>query len=119
MPSDNVLFAQVTDEDELKSGVRREAAFFGINALLTKPAQSISLILGPTLLELAGFVSSNPTQSLEVQFIIKMLIGLIPGLAVLLGAIILIWYPLKGDYLKGIKEKVLELHASKEAKLRS
>ena len=38
----NVLFAQVADEDELRSGVRREGAFFGVNALITKPAQSDS-----------------------------------------------------------------------------
>jgi len=29
----NVLFAQVADEDELRSGTRREGAFFGVNAL--------------------------------------------------------------------------------------
>ncbi len=37
----NVLFAQVADEDELRTGARREGAFFGVNALITKPAQSI------------------------------------------------------------------------------
>ena len=39
----NVLFAQVADEDELRSGSRREGAFFGVNALITKPAQSIAI----------------------------------------------------------------------------
>jgi len=28
--------------EELRSGVRREGAFFGVNALLTKPAQSVA-----------------------------------------------------------------------------
>ena len=52
----NVLFAQVADEDELRSGVRREGAFFGVNALLTKPAQSVALALIPAVLESAEFV---------------------------------------------------------------
>ena len=43
----NLLFAQVADEDELRSGVRREGAFFGVNALITKPAQSIALCAVP------------------------------------------------------------------------
>ena len=43
----NVLFGQVADEDELRSGVRREGAFFGVNALITKPAQSVAIALIP------------------------------------------------------------------------
>lgn len=120
----NILFAQVTDEDEIRTGVRREAAFFGVNALITKPAQSLALALGPWLLELAGFLTSDvpgeiiPNQPTSVLFIIKALIGLIPGIAVLLGAIILIWYPLKADYLKEVKQKILEMHAEKESILK-
>lgn len=53
----NVLFAQVVDEDEIRSGVRREGAFFGVNALLTKPAQSVALALTPFMLESTGFVT--------------------------------------------------------------
>ena len=52
----NVLFAQVADEDELRSGVRRRA-FFGVNAMLTKPAQSLALILMPFILEATGFIT--------------------------------------------------------------
>lgn len=119
----NVLFAQVCDEDEIRTGVRREAAFFGVNALITKPAQSLSLIIGPSLLTIAGFLTSatgeiilpQPTSALLV---IKALIGLIPGILVLIGAIILILYPLKGDYLKEVKQKILDIHAEKELKLK-
>ncbi len=119
----NVLFAQVCDEDEIRSGVRREASFFGINALITKPAQSLSLITGPTLLTISGFLTSatgeiilpQPTSALLA---IKALVGLIPGIVILLGAIILILYPLKGDYLKEVKQKILDIHAEKELKLK-
>ncbi len=119
----NVLFAQVCDEDEIRTGVRREAAFFGVNALITKPAQSLSLIIGPSLLTIAGFLTSatgeiilpQPTSALLV---IKALIGLIPGIVVLIGAIILILYPLKGNYLKEVKQKILDIHAEKELKLK-
>jgi Na+/melibiose symporter-like transporter len=51
------MFGQVADEDELRSGVRREGAFFGVNALLTKPAQSVALALSPFILEATGFIS--------------------------------------------------------------
>ena len=120
----NVLFAQVADEDELRSGVRREGAFFGVNALLTKPAQSVALALLPFILETTGFVGREVNlgqiyldQPASALFGIKALVGLIPGIALILGAIILIWYPLRGTYLEQVKAKTLALHARKHAQL--
>ena len=118
----NVLYGQVADEDELRSGVRREGSFFGVNALLTKPAQSIALALLPAVLELARFIprGQNLGQLLAEQpdsalWGIRSLIGLIPGLALLFGAIILSWYPIQGSYLKQMKRELGALHASKRA----
>lgn len=120
----NVLFAQVADEDELRTGVRREGAFFGVNALLTKPAQSVALWIVPAILEATKFVTraSNAGETFVNQpaaavFGIKTFIGIIPGVACILGAILLIFYPLKGGYLKQVQEKVLEMHAEKAQKL--
>ena len=120
----NVLFAQVSDEDEIRTGVRREGAFFGVNALLTKPAQSLALWIVPAILEATQFVTraSNQGETFVNQpasaiFGIKAFIGIIPGVACILGAILLIFYPLKGKYLKQVQEKVLEMHAEKAQKL--
>ena len=120
----NVLFAQVADEDELRSGVRREGAFFGINALITKPAQSIALWLSPFILEQTAFVSrvNNAgeiflNQPASALLGIKMIVGLVPGLALLLGALILFAYPLRGKYLQQVQANVLALHAQKHAEL--
>lgn len=120
----NVLFGQVADEDELRSGVRREGAFFGVNAMLTKPAQSVALALIPFLLEKTSFVTREANggqiflnQSASAVFGIKSLMGLIPGTALILGAVLLFWYPLRGKYLDNIKEKVLAMHAEKRARL--
>jgi GPH family glycoside/pentoside/hexuronide:cation symporter len=122
----NLLFAQVADEDELRSGVRREGAFFGINALITKPAQSIALALQPAILQLGGFITreSNSGQIFLDQpaaalFGIRALIGLIPGIAMLLAAVLLIWYPLRGLRLKKQQSDVLALHAAKHAALQA
>ncbi len=120
----NVLFGQVADEDELRSGVRREGAFFGVNALITKPAQSVALALIPIVLEATNFVTREANngqiflnQPESALFGIKALMGLIPGLALLLGAFLLNWYPLRGDYLEKVKTELLELHARKQAQL--
>ncbi len=120
----NILFAQVADEDETKSGVRREAAFFGVNALITKPAQSVAIALGVWMLELANFIPANEetlepylNQPAMVPIVIRIYVGVITGVAVLSGALILKFYPLRGEYLAGIQRKVLEMHAEKARKL--
>ncbi len=119
----NVLFAQVADEDELRSGVRREGAFFGVNALITKPAQSIALSLIAFILESTKFVTRAEAggifldQPAEAIFGIKALIGLIPGTAMIVGAILLIWFPLRGAYLQKVQADVLDLHEKKHQEL--
>ena len=119
----NVLFAQVADEDEVRSGVRREGAFFGVNALITKPAQSVALALSPFILEATHFVTRSQNagnifldQPASAIFGIKAIAGLIPGLAMIAGALILTLYPLKGEYLKKVQAQVLALHAEKHAR---
>lgn len=120
----NVLFAQVADEDELRSGVRREGAFFGINALITKPAQSVALAISPFILEMTNFVTRQQNngqifldQPASAIFGMKVIVGLIPGAAMLLGALILTRYPLRGSYLANVQKKILDLHADKHARL--
>jgi GPH family glycoside/pentoside/hexuronide:cation symporter len=118
----NILFAEVADEDELRSGVRREGAFFGINALITKPAQSLAIAIPPFILEAAHFVTREANnnvafldQPASAIFGIKVFIGLIPGIAMLLGALILFWFPLRGARLEKMQHDVLDLHARKKA----
>jgi GPH family glycoside/pentoside/hexuronide:cation symporter len=118
----NILFAEVADEDELRSGVRREGAFFGINALITKPAQSLAFALPPFILEAAHFVTREANnnvafldQPASAIFGIKVFIGLIPGIAMLLGALILFLFPLRGARLEKMQHDLLELHARKKA----
>ncbi|MFX1487663.1 MAG: MFS transporter [Promethearchaeota archaeon] len=119
----NVLFAQVTDEDELRTGVRREAAFFGVNAFFTKPAQSIAIIIPAALLDLANFIPhkiGDPPvlpQPAEAIFAIRLFIGLIPGIALILAALILQLYPIRGVRWKKIQEDILILHEEKRKKL--
>jgi len=120
----NILFAQVADEDELRSGARREGAFFGVNALITKPAQSIAIWITPFILEQTNFVTRASNlgeifldQPPEAIMGIKIFTGVIPGVACLLGALLLIWFPLRGERLAEIKAKILDLHQDKRQRL--
>jgi GPH family glycoside/pentoside/hexuronide:cation symporter len=120
----NLLIAQVVDEDELRSGVRREGSFLGINALITKPAQSLALALTTFILTQAHFVTRAANagqvfldQPASAILGIKLIVGLIPGIAMFAGAAVLQFYPLRGAYLAKVQKEVLELHARKHAAL--
>ncbi|MHA1253621.1 MAG: MFS transporter [Candidatus Helarchaeota archaeon] len=120
----NILFAQVIDEDELKTGVRREAAFFGVNALLTKPAQSLAIVVPAALLDISNFIP-HPTgtepilnQPIEALIAIRLFIGLIPGIALILASIILQFYPIRGEYWEKLQKEILILHEKKHKKLK-
>ncbi len=115
-----LLLGQVIDEDEVRTGVRREGAFYGANALITKPAQSLALTLTALILETSGFITREANnnqifvnQQTSALFGIRAIVGLLPGIALLIGAVILIWYPLKGNYLLEVKQKILEMHVKK------
>ncbi|MFX1477359.1 MAG: MFS transporter [Promethearchaeota archaeon] len=119
----NVLFTQVINEDELRTGVRREAAFFGVNTFFTEPAQSIAIIIPATLLDFANFIPhkiGDPPvlpQPAEAIFVIRLFIGLIPGIALILAALILQLFLIRGECWKKIQEDVLILHEEKRKKL--
>jgi len=118
------LLAQVIDDDEVNTGNRREGAFYGANALVTKPAQSLALFFTSFILERSGFITRALNegeiflnQSASALFGIRSIVGLIPGLAMIVSAAILFFFPLKGERLIALKETILTMHADKAAKL--
>lgn len=119
----NICVGQIADEDELRTGSRREGAFFGANALVTKPAQSLAISLTSWILEASGFITRDQNlgqiyldQSSSALFGIRAIVGLLPGVAMLIGIVVLVFYPLKGKYLESVNARVKALHVEKEAR---
>jgi len=52
----NVMIAECTDWDELRTNQRREAMYFGTNALFTKPAIGVAQAVLAMTLVLTGFI---------------------------------------------------------------
>jgi glycoside/pentoside/hexuronide:cation symporter, GPH family len=118
------ILALVIDDDELRTGNRREGAFYGANALVTKPAQSLALFLTAFILEQSGFITRAMNfgqifldQPPSALFGIRTIVGLIPGLGMLLGVVILFFFPLRGARLRELKQKIMVMHAEKEDRL--
>ncbi len=116
----NVAYGDVMDEDEVDTGRRREAAIMGMNALITKPAESVAI--GFITLILFFFQYQAPIggiQQVQSDFTIlgiKLAMGIIPAIVSFLAAFIFSFNPLHGDHLKEIKAKMAVMHLEKKEK---
>ncbi|MFX0132376.1 MAG: MFS transporter [Candidatus Hodarchaeota archaeon] len=113
------------DEDEVNQGTRREGMFLGMNALFTKPANSLGPIIATFVLETSlyqkGFLlmSSSPFQLPGALFGIKILFLIIPAIISLISFIFMYFYPLHGERLKELQTKLEDIHKIKREKLLS
>lgn len=112
----DVFISDIVDEDELKTGVRREGMYFGINALFIRIAISFQSIIMGFVLDSTGYnadlgIGSQPQSALTG---LKMLITFIPLITVVLSFICYKFYPLDGKKLSDIKEKVHILHTKND-----
>lgn len=117
------LLADVIDEDELETGIRREGAYFGVNALITKPSQSLSAWIAGFIFFITLYnqdLGPGETQPESAVFGIKLLVGLIPAVFLVIGLLALWFYPLDGstEEFKEMKRKVSLLHDEKLERLR-
>jgi Na+/melibiose symporter-like transporter len=99
----NVMIAESTDFDELRTKQRREAMFFATNALFTKPAIGLAEGVLAITLTLTGFIKEefdNVTgetiifdQPISALWGIKMVMGLFPAIALYSSIIFIYFYP--------------------------
>lgn len=119
-----IVLSQVVDEDEINTGVRREGSYLGANALITKPAQSVAIYVTALILAQTAFVTTQANggvpflnQPESARLGIRALVGLIPGISLLLGAIALFWFPITGKRLTDQQQTILRMHREKAQKL--
>ncbi|TFG20697.1 MAG: MFS transporter [Promethearchaeota archaeon] len=112
------VLADVIDQDELETGVRREGMYFGTNALITKPAQSVAAAIAGLVFYLTLYnqdLGPGESQPASAIFGIKLLMGLIPTIFIIIGMIVLWRYPLnpRSDDYKEMKQACSDLHDEK------
>jgi GPH family glycoside/pentoside/hexuronide:cation symporter len=105
------------DEDELKTGSRREGMFLGINALITKPAQSIGPIIATFILGIFGYIQNSDFQPDSAFIGIKVLMFLFPVIVNAIGLTFMYFYPLHGERLDKLRERLEILHAEKRERI--
>ena len=112
----DIFIADVTDEDEVKTGVRREGMYFGVNGFMIRLGISINAaIMGPIMVK-TGYDPNLTVQPASALMGFRLLMSVFPIIAMALALFTLRYYPLDGERLEEIKRRVAAMHAEKAAR---
>jgi GPH family glycoside/pentoside/hexuronide:cation symporter len=108
------LFAETIDYDEILTTKRRETSYSGVNALITKPAISIANFLFLAIISLYGFQRATQTQTESAQLGIMIGFMILPALFILISALAIKFFPLDGTEWIQQKIELKKTHDEKE-----
>lgn len=113
----NSMISDVCDEEELRTGTRREGIYFAVYNWWWKVGVSIAAVLSGYLLRLTGFTEGMATQSATTLFWIRFWeIGL-PSVLCLVSIYLLTKYPLTEKRAYQVKEALAARKAGAQVKL--
>jgi len=102
----NTITGDIVDEDELRTGQRREGMFFGVNAIFTIPASGLFVLFFTIVIDIFGY-DPNVIPTPEVILGIKLGFTLLPMIFLAISMIALYFFPLHGEYYEELREKVV------------
>lgn len=110
------FISDAIDVDELNTNRRREGMHFGMNALITKPAEQLPAIIGGAILLFTNYIEGGSAEIQPTTAIwgLKLLVTVIPLIFTGLSIISQFINPLKGAELINMKKQILILHQEKE-----
>lgn len=113
---DNVLISDVIDEDEVKTGQRREGMYFGINGLVvTLSAAIVSVVFG-IIAPAYGYDTRLEVQPESVATGFRIFMTGLPFVGCTLAFFALLTYPLHGKQLAEVKAILMQRHQPRDAK---
>ncbi len=102
------MLADVVDEDELRTGHRREGGFFGVFSLCQQSATGIALALGGILLQVfVGLVAGEVEQTQVTIDRIGVIFGLVPAILLVIAGLCTLRYGLTRRRVGDIQQALL------------
>lgn len=102
----DVLISDVIDEDEVRTGVRREGMYFGVNALFIRLGVSLQAVVLGWVLSAYGYDPKLEVQPASAEVGIRLLMTGIPILVLVIAFLCLYAYPLHGRRLQEVKNAI-------------
>jgi len=107
------IVADAIEYDYLRTGERREGAFFGIWTWGLKIGQALAIFLMGVTLEAMGYVPNVMPQSANSQLAITLFLGPISAGLFLLAVVFLYFYPITEQKYNEIRAGIAEMEAKK------
>ena len=114
----DLIIADIIDEDEVNTGTRREAAYYGVNIFFQRLATIFVFISISLVFTNVGWRVYEPdlvTQ--DTLFGLRSLMVILPGIALGIAILAIFTYPLDGQRLKSVKEKLQKIHEQKKLRI--
>ncbi|MHA1321148.1 MAG: MFS transporter [Promethearchaeota archaeon] len=114
----DLVVSDIVDEDEVATGMRREAGYYGVNAFFLRFSNVLVILAVGTVLSTVGWATFEPAYVTDdVRFGLRSLMFIFPVIALIISIIAMTRYPLHGEHLKNIQERVKEIHEQKKARV--
>ncbi|MHA1669021.1 MAG: MFS transporter [Promethearchaeota archaeon] len=113
------IVADCIDDDELKTGVRREGSFFGIANFFMRLSMVLSITTISLVFTETGWEEYIPNPGVDVISGLRFLFVIVPAIALGLSLVCLYFYPFSKKKVLEMKVKLAELHKDKMEKVRS
>ncbi|NMC06018.1 MAG: MFS transporter [Candidatus Lokiarchaeota archaeon] len=114
-----LIIADVIDDDELKTGVRREGAFFGVTNFFMRLAMVLSILTVSLVFATTGWEDYIPLPGVDTILGLRMLVVVFPGIALGLTLACLHFYPFSKERVASIKGRLQQMHDAKRERVRS
>lgn len=108
-----LIIADVIDEDELKTGVRREGTFFGITNFFMRLSMILSILAITLVFEGTGWGEYTTLPRKTTVFGIRFLVVGFPAIALVIVLICLSFFPFSKNRVEEIKIELDEMHKKK------
>lgn len=109
----DVPIADVVDDDETRTGVRREGMYFGANAFMVRLGISLEAIVFSLFMDVAGYKAGLPHQPAAVVPALKLLMTVVPIASLALALVALYYYPIHGERRHNMLASLEVLHRQK------
>lgn len=108
------MVADVCDEDELKTGLRREGVYGAVNGLAMKAALAFTMIAGGAMIKLSGYDPkvAESAGSIPFEIAMRMKIFMIGGqvLAITFAIVVFLFYPITRQRAEETRQILDERH---------
>ena len=114
----DLIVSDIIDEDEVNTGSRSEARYYGVNALFLRLSSVfVFLAIGPMFIIADWQVFDPDNITPQIILTLRVLMCVLPIIALSIAILAITQYPLDGERLANVKKELSKIHQEKKAKI--